>query len=404
MPGNRVDRVSTLSTSIGYRALLSNPRVRGLLVVQLLACFPSGMISISLLLLIAGRTGSFVDAGVVLAALSIGRVLGGPLGGRLLGVVGPPVLLPVTAVISATAAVVLAVWDAPLEISAALSGLYGLALPPVKQLARALYPSLVRDEERGAIYALDAVLQEIIYIGGPLAAALLATLDPAVATTAAGACLMLGTIGFARLAVTREQKRAGAPARFGAVLLQGPVLLGGALGLFLMAACSAYEASAVANFGQSVSLAAGGLIAIYAAGSMLGSLVVGRLDAGPKLLPASAALFSAGFVVAASTDRYAVVATGLVIAGLGYGPSLATLYNNVSAAVPAALRAEAYGWISSAQLIGLAVGAAIAGVMIDVTGSGAGMLVAAAAGALALVAAVVVSNTARRPDCDPTDP
>ncbi len=105
--------------------------------------------------------------------------------------------------------------------------------------------------------------------------------------------------------------------------------------------------------------------------------------------------------------RFAIVALGLsltvvslnawwlgatlLVAGAGIAPALAVMFAMTSASVRFSETAEAYGWISTGQLIGAAAGSAVAGLLIDGIGP-TGAYVAAAAFAVAgfVVAAVFV--------------
>ena len=66
----------------------------------------------------------------------------------------------------------------------------------------------------------------------------------------------------------------------------------------------------------------------------------------------------------------------------------------IAGSVPFADTAEAYGWITTGQLIGAAVGSALAGIAIDSLGGGrGGMLASLAVGALAVLATAAFRNT-----------
>jgi MFS family permease len=55
----------------------------------------------------------------------------------------------------------------------------------------------------------------------------------------------------------------------------------------------------------------------------------------------------------------------LVIAGAGIAPALAVIFTIVASSVKFSDTAEAYGWVGTGQLIGAALGSAIAGFLID---------------------------------------
>jgi MFS family permease len=72
------------------------------------------------------------------------------------------------------------------------------------------------------------------------------------------------------------------------------------------------------------------------------------------------------------------LAVTLFIAGIGIAPALAVMFAIVSATVKFSDTAEAYGWVGTGQLIGAALGSAVAGFLIDINGAIGGYLAAAA--------------------------
>jgi hypothetical protein len=65
-----------------YAELLRHPGVARLLFAQLVARFPGGMLSLGLLIHVEGIFHSYGVAGLVLASLSIGQAVAGPLTSR----------------------------------------------------------------------------------------------------------------------------------------------------------------------------------------------------------------------------------------------------------------------------------------------------------------------------------
>src|SRR5690606_25588108 len=70
----------------GVRRLLRTPGVARLITSQLVARFPGGMLSLGILLHIERIFDSYAAAGAVLAALSVGQAVAGPLPSRWMGV------------------------------------------------------------------------------------------------------------------------------------------------------------------------------------------------------------------------------------------------------------------------------------------------------------------------------
>ena len=78
--------------------------------------------------------------------------------------------------------------DAPVVALAACAALTGATLPPIGACMRALWPSLLPGEElRDTAYALEAWLQELFFVVGPLIVAVLAAVGPPWAAVLAAA-------------------------------------------------------------------------------------------------------------------------------------------------------------------------------------------------------------------------
>jgi len=79
----------------------------------------------------------------------------------------------------------------------------------------------------------------------------------------------------------------------------------------------------------------------------------------------------------------------LFVAGLGVAPSLTALFASVSGSVKFSDTAEAFAWLGTGQLIGVAGGSALAGICIDLYGSQAALLAAGLLAVATTVAAVI---------------
>src|SRR5690606_11194389 len=125
-----------------YRELGKNPGVFRVLISQLTARFPFGMLSIILLLHIQLGYGDYTSAGVVLAAQSIGQALAGPLTSRLMGRLGMRQVLGSTSLLCSALLVTIAFVHLPLAVIVALAFVLGTTTPPVTPAVRTLYPVL----------------------------------------------------------------------------------------------------------------------------------------------------------------------------------------------------------------------------------------------------------------------
>ncbi|NHB85230.1 MFS transporter [Tessaracoccus sp. HDW20] len=117
--------------------------------------------------------GSYTAAGLVLAAFSIGMAIAGPIVSRQLSRFGTSRLLLVTLAISTASFALLVTLPLHLAGVMALAALGGAAMPPVIPAVRTLYPLLAPQHMLTALFSLDAALQEIIWVIGPVAITLL---------------------------------------------------------------------------------------------------------------------------------------------------------------------------------------------------------------------------------------
>ncbi|WP_315552426.1 MFS transporter [Microbacterium aurum] len=382
----------------GYRELLRAPGVARIIAAQLTARFPNGMTSLAILLHVEQMTGSYGAAGLVLAAASVGQATSGPVTSRWMGIWGMRRVLTLTTAVCAVALLALALIPMGIAGYMAFGLVAGLSTPPVQSAVRTIYPKLVNARQLTPLFSLDASLQEIIWILAPVVITLVATqagtvpglLLIVVFLVAGGAWFILSPeVGRVRIPRSRRA--------FGKVLGKPVVLLATVIGFLLIGACAAVEAAVVATFGHG-GLEAGLVLAVFSVGSLAGGLAFGHIPIGPWAMARRmaivavglvAAIFVVGDVTSAATPWW--VSACLVVAGVGIAPALAVMFAMTSASVKFSETAEAYGWIGTGQLIGAALGSAIAGFLIDGVGR-AGAYAAAAGFAIigALVAVVFV--------------
>ncbi|HKO22330.1 MAG TPA: MFS transporter, partial [Candidatus Eisenbacteria bacterium] len=159
----------------GYRELLRTPGVARIIAAQLTARFPNGMISLVILLHIEGITGSYGAAGVVLAAVSIGQAIAGPVTSRWMGRWGMRRVLTLTTAVAAASLTAIALLIAPVPVYIVLGFIAGAATPPIVAAVRTIYAKMVNSTQLTALYSLDASLQEFIWILAPVLITFVAT-------------------------------------------------------------------------------------------------------------------------------------------------------------------------------------------------------------------------------------
>ena len=374
----------------GYRELLRTPGVARIIAAQLTARFPNGMISLVILLHIEGITGSYGAAGVVLAALSIGQALAGPVTSRWMGRWGMRRVLSLTTVVCAASLTSIAVLVAPVAVYIVLGFLAGASTPPIVAAVRTIYAKLVNSTQLTALYSLDASLQEVIWILAPVLITFVATQ----AGTVVGLLLVVVVLvaGGAWFILSPEVGRVRIPRSkrsFGTVLTRPPILIATVIGFLLIGSFAAVEAAVVATFDHG-GIEAGIVLAVFSIGSLIGGFAFGHLPMGPWAMARRLTVVTVGLALTSLwVDAWWIGAT-LFAAGIGIAPALGTLSAVTTASVKFSDTAEAFGWIGTGQLIGAAVGSAVAGFLIDGPGGVTAAYAAAAAFcALGLLVAIV---------------
>lgn len=365
-----------------YWTLLKTPGVARLIGAQLTARFPFGMLSLAFLIHIEALFDSYAAAGLVLAAMSIGQAIAGPLTSRLMGRLGMRPVLIATMVICTTAIVLMALLPIPVVGLMVIGFIAGLSMPPVQPAVRTIYPKVVNSRQLTPLFSLDASAQEIIWVLGPVIATFVAI---QVSTTAgillAAFFLVVGGVWFVALPEVGRVRIPRSRRKLGVVLKKPEVLLSTVVGFMLVAACAAVEAGVVAVFGHG-SANAGWVLGIFAIGSLIGGLALGHIPIGPWALASRMLIVTVGLALAGLYLNFWWLSAALLLAGIGIAPAFAVLFGIVSASVKFSDTAEAYGWVGTGQLIGAALGSAIAGFAIDHSGAGSAIYVAAGFAAL----------------------
>jgi MFS family permease len=372
-----------------YAELLRHPGVARLLFAQLVARFPGGMLSLGLLIHVEGIFHSYGVAGLVLASLSIGQALSGPLTSRWMGVWAMRPVLILTGAICAVTLAVLAF--APLSIPGfmAVALICGLSYPPVQPAVRTIYPKVVNSRQLTPLFSLDASAQEIIWVAGPVLVTFVATqISSTVGILLSLVFLVGGGAWFVTSPAVGRVRIPQSKRRFGAVLARPTVLLITFVGVLLVGSFAAIEAAVVSMFGDR-SPESGIVLAVFALASLAGGLAFGHLPVRPWALARRMAVILVGSVLAVFAFEFWTLSAALVIAGLCVAPALAVMFSAVSATVRFSDTAEAYGWVGTGQLLGAALGSAAAGFLIDAAGSTGGFVTAAILAAAAVLIAAV---------------
>lgn len=349
------------------------PGVMRVVASQLVARFPFGMISIAFLVFVVKHTGSYTAAGLVLGAMSLGNALAGAYTSRLLGNWGVRRMVMGTAVICSTAISAMALIPMSVPSLVVLGLIAGAMYPPVQAAVRTLYPKLVPEKELGPLYSIDASVQELIWIAGPVLVTFISIQVSDVLGVMLSVLFFLGGgLWFVTTKQVRELEIPRNESRYGAVLRRPIVLVNSLISITFIAAFASAEAGIIAIFGDGNSMS-GWVLGVWALGSLVGGLALGHIPIAPWSLSRRMIIVVIGLSAALFSHDFWWLCITLFISGFGVAPILALLYATVSATISFSETPEAFGWIGTGQLIGAALGSAVAGVAIDHFGSGAGL-------------------------------
>ena len=393
---------ASTSGTAHYRRLLGLPHARAMLCWSLLGRLPLGMTPLALLFLVRAEGWGYGSAGIVVALYSVAVGVGAPIAGRHVDRVGPAPVLRMRAVAYPAligVVVLLALGDAGIVAIAAVAALAGLSLPPLSSTVRVVWPRIAPGELRSTAYAMEAALQEVFFVGGPLLAAALAAIEPAAAVAGAGLASLVGTTATARLPPVRETpaSRTGSAGLLGALGSPGVrtvVLYAATVGVGFGAVELAMPAFAEE---QGTRELGGVALACFSAGSLFGGLVAGmrpprsvlRRFVGGALALACALL---GLQLAVSLPTLYALA---FVAGLPIAPTIGALYTLIDRSARTGTAAEAFAWFGTAVSIGIATGSATAGVLVDERGVRAAFGVGAAVAFLGALLAWMRRGTLR---------
>jgi MFS family permease len=387
-----------------YRLVLLHPGAAQLFATALVARLPQAMSALAILLLVRDATHSYAAAGAAVGAQALATAACAPPVGRLVDRLGPGrVLAPLAAAQAGVyATLVLAAGaGAGATVLIVVSALAGALLPPIAPVFRVrLQDVFAEPAARETAYSLEAVLQEVLWITGPLVVALVIAF-----TSPRGAVLLLGAVGlsgttlFVRSPLVRaarargiHHQRSSALASAGLRALLGPVaLMGAGLG-----ATEVGLPSLALHAGSRP--ASGVLLALWSVGSMAGGPWYGArawrspLASRYRLLLVLAVACTAPLIAARSIPAGIVCS---LLAGLTIAPAFSCQYALVGRAVTPGSETEAFTWVAAALIGGLAAGSAIGGAVIGPLGVSGPFLIASGATMLAAALAVRVRAPAR---------
>ena len=396
-----------------YRRVLALPGALAFSMSGLVARLPISMVSLGIVLLVSSRTGSYGLAGAVSASYLIANAVFAVPQGRMTDRLGQGRVLLGASLLFAVA-LALMMWAVeshwPTPAPHIFAAVAGAAMPQVGSCVRARWSQLVPDK-RGlqTAFAFEAVVDETVFLLGPMLVTLLATIvHPLAGLVTALVAGLTGTLVLAgqhgtEPPVDKPRGRKPPATPMGWSVLAPLVVASFGMGALF----GGVEVSTVALSEElGAKVAAGPLLGVFALGSLLSGVITGVVS----WKASNPARFRWGILALALSmtplpfvHNLALMAVVLFAAGFAISPTLIAAVAWVEETVPSNRLTEGIATLTTGLGAGIAPGAALAGVVIDRSGASASYWVAAVAGLLgALSVFATGSSRAARADC-PTE-
>ncbi|WP_236047232.1 MFS transporter [Streptacidiphilus fuscans] len=396
---------AALSGLSAYRRIFTEaPGSLAFSVAGFVARMPLSMVGIGMVTMLSALRGDYGLGGAVSATVALSAAALGPQVGRLVDRYGQNrVALRATGVaVAAMGALLLcAALDAPdwtLFVCAVPTG----CIPSMGSLVRARWAHLYKGSPLlHTAYSFESVVDEIVFIVGPILAVGLSTSwFPEAGPLLATVFLTIGSVLFCAQSRTEPPLHPHGHEAQGTSALRTRGLL--VLVLTFVGVGAVFGSVEVVTVAFADHLHHKALssvvLAVYALGSCIAGIVFGAL----KLNGPLSRRFLVGIVTLAVSmlpllfvKNLVALAAALFVAGLSISPTMVTTMGLVERIVPAAKLTEGMTWTTTGLAVGVAFGSSAAGWVVDASGASAGYWVTVAAASLAVATAFLGSRRLR---------
>jgi MFS family permease len=383
-----------------YQQVLSDRRAVAFSLAGFVARLPMSMTGIGIVLLVSLTTGSFGLAGLLTAATTLTAAVLAPFWGRATDRVGQARVLLLTVLINVVSVALLVTaielaW--PLAVSLAAASGVGIGSSLAGSAVRARWTLRLNGSSLlHTAFALEAMLDEVVFIIGPVLVTFLATaIHPTLGVSVSAFIGLIGTVALSLQHSTQPPIRSISRDHAGWSRLPWRVLVplaiaSSALGMVF----GGMEVNIVAFAKEAGVLPYAGLILIaWSFGSLVAGAVTGAIiwRASPaRRFRVGATMLALSLLPLPFVSHPVGVALLLILSGLAIAPTLIASVGVIQSAVDQSRLTEALAWNSTGMVAGVAVGAAAVGYVIDSSGAQAGFVAVATAGLLLTLSALFV--------------
>ena len=424
-----------------YARLFRLPGTKAFCLSGAVARLPISMMSLGIVLALNHLYDNWTVAGMMSAAYVFALSCATPFYARMFDRFGQRRVGRVALAVQVTAMLAFgfaALFRVPIPALFVLAVAMGLTQFSFGALVRTRWSYALRGEPDGesmlnTAYAMEAAIDEVVFIMGPILAAWLATSVHPVSQlfVPTAACAIGGAVFFSlkstqppamveRVEVEAKrgasvpgsgddgkadslrlrQLRTGSPKPKSVLLYSGVLPLLVVFLVFNMSFTS-FDVSITASI-KSMGLESflGLQLAMFAVGSCIGAIIFGSREfrgSHWSHMVMFLCLLTVGYVgFRLAMDHLLLLAVVEVVSGLCVSPLFATGNLIVKDLVPAESLTEGLSWVSTASTVGTSVGSSVAGVVLDASGPHMGMLLPALSTACAVPLALIGWALARR--------
>lgn len=378
-----------------YTKLFTEPGTLSFSIAGLIARMPLSMMGIGIITMLSQTTGSYWLAGGVAATFTFSMALIAPKISQAVDRFGQRRVLPSTTIVSVSATCLLLVCtynNAPvwtLFVFAALSG----CMPSMPAMIRARWTEIYRNTPKlRTAYAFESVIDEMCFIiGPPIAVSLSVVAFPQAGPLISAIFLSVGV--FALVLQKTTEPMISQSTKNSDSALRSPIMKVLLLALiFLGMIVGTIDVISVAFAKQAGQPATASIVlSSYALGSCLSGLIFGTLtikfSLARQFLFASLATALMTLPLLFVTHVWALSVI-VFLAGIFFAPTMIVAMSIVETIVPAKKLTEGLTWMITGLGIGIAIGAAIVGWLIDAHNIRTGLLVAIFSGLFILLIAI----------------